>query len=163
MLPWMVRGGRFSAPLPGKCVKFARDEFRCTCWVNEKGRFPDAAVPGERSCKGGRANRWHTDFSFVDAYASITILRAVVLPDRGGDTLWADTGAACKALPQPLKEFAERIWAVHSNEHDHADRFYVQSASSFRMRHRFVSSLVHGLSSLGCSGLRAYNEFPILT
>ena len=70
--------------------------------------------------KGGRANRWHHDFSFVDAYPSITILRGVTLPDRGGDTLWADSGAAYKTLPQPLQELAERLWSVHSNEHDYA-------------------------------------------
>ncbi len=70
--------------------------------------------------KGGRASRWHIDFSFVDAYPSITILRGVTLPDRGGDTLWADSGAAYKALPQALQELAERLWSVHSNEHDYA-------------------------------------------
>lgn len=70
--------------------------------------------------KGGRANRWHTDFSFVDAYPSITILRGVILPQRGGDTLWADSGNAYKTLPQPLQELAERLWVIHSNEHDYA-------------------------------------------
>jgi taurine dioxygenase len=70
--------------------------------------------------KGGRANRWHSDFSFVDAYPSITILRAAVLPERGGDTLWADSGSAYKSLPQALQVLADQIWAVHSNQHDYA-------------------------------------------
>ena len=42
------------------------------------------------------------------------------MPDRGGGTLWANSVAAYKELPQPLQELADRLWAVHSNEHDYA-------------------------------------------
>src|SRR5215471_11495843 len=42
----------------------------------------------------GRADRWHTDVTFVDAYPKISVLRAVVIPPYGGDTVWANTVAA---------------------------------------------------------------------
>jgi len=37
------------------------------------------------------ANTWHTDVTFVDAYPQASILRAVILPSKGGDTVWANT------------------------------------------------------------------------
>jgi taurine dioxygenase len=46
------------------------------------------------SAKGGRAASWHTDVTFVDAYPKASILRAVVIPEAGGDTVWANTAAA---------------------------------------------------------------------
>ena len=67
-----------------------------------------------------RATNWHTDFTFVDAYPSVSMLRAVELPERGGDTLWANTVAAYNELPQALREFADKVWALHTNDYDYA-------------------------------------------
>lgn len=69
---------------------------------------------------GGRANSWHTDVTFVDAYPKASILRAVVVPDSGGDTVWANTAAAYEHLPEDLRNLADQLWAVHSNEYDYA-------------------------------------------
>jgi taurine dioxygenase len=41
------------------------------------------------SLKGGKANYWHTDVTFVDRPPAFTLLHAVVIPPVGGDTLWA--------------------------------------------------------------------------
>ena len=70
--------------------------------------------------RGGRADRWHTDVTFVAAYPAITILRAVVVPARGGDTVWANTAAAYADLPPELKALADQLWATHSNLYDYA-------------------------------------------
>jgi taurine dioxygenase len=70
---------------------------------------------------GGRAASWHTDVTFVDAYPAASILRAVVSPDSGGDTVWANTTSAYEHLPEPLKILADNLWAVHSNEYDYAN------------------------------------------
>jgi alpha-ketoglutarate-dependent taurine dioxygenase len=67
-----------------------------------------------------RADRWHTDVTFVDAYPKISVLRGVVIPPFGGDTLWANTIAAYHGLPAALKMLAENLWAVHSNLYDYA-------------------------------------------
>src|ERR1700722_13196047 len=37
---------------------------------------------------GNRALAWHTDVTFVDEYPQASILRALVVPERGGDTVW---------------------------------------------------------------------------
>src|SRR5262245_16152479 len=61
----------------------------------------------------GRADRWHTDVTFVDKYPRLSLLRAVVIPPCGGDTVWANTVAAYEELPPALKMLADNIWGVH--------------------------------------------------
>jgi len=70
--------------------------------------------------EGRRANSWHTDVTFVDAYPKASILRSVVAPDFGGDTVWANTATAYQDLPAELQALADQLWAVHSNEYDYA-------------------------------------------
>lgn len=68
---------------------------------------------------GGKANVWHTDMTFLDAYPAVSILRAVNVPPSGGDTVWANTAAAYAHLPDPLKRLADELWAIHSNDYDY--------------------------------------------
>ncbi|MBB4428326.1 taurine dioxygenase [Bradyrhizobium sp. CIR48] len=68
---------------------------------------------------GNRADIWHVDVSFVDAYPKISVLRGVVIPAFGGDTIWSNTAAAYLDLPQPLQRLANELWAVHSNIYDY--------------------------------------------
>lgn len=72
------------------------------------------------SQRGGRANSWHTDVTFEPRPPKISVLRAVTLPQRGGDTVWANTVAAYDHLPAPLRALADRLWAVHGNDFDYA-------------------------------------------
>jgi alpha-ketoglutarate-dependent taurine dioxygenase len=71
------------------------------------------------SLAGSRANHWHTDVTFVDRPPAFSILRALVLPEVGGDTLWANTVAAYNDLPDDLRVLADGLRAVHSNGHDY--------------------------------------------
>ncbi|WP_375784850.1 TauD/TfdA dioxygenase family protein [Bradyrhizobium sp. Pha-3] len=67
-----------------------------------------------------RADMWHADMTFVDAYPKISVLRAIVIPPFGGDTVWSNTAAAYLDLPSPLQRLADKLWAVHSNAFDYA-------------------------------------------
>jgi taurine dioxygenase len=69
---------------------------------------------------GVRANSWHTDITFLPAAPAASILRAVILPSVGGDTLWANTCTGYEQLPEPLKNFAHGLRALHSNNFDYA-------------------------------------------
>ncbi|GFM79784.1 hypothetical protein PSCICN_04760 [Pseudomonas cichorii] len=69
---------------------------------------------------GQRANSWHTDVTFVDAYPKASILRSVIAPASGGDTVWANTAAAYNDLSPEIRELADKLWALHSNEYDYA-------------------------------------------
>lgn len=82
----------------------------------------DTRRTGERdSGQGaGRADQWHTDVTFVDAYPKISVLRGVVIPAAGGDTVWSNTAAVYDHLPAPLRQLADSLWATHSNAYDYA-------------------------------------------
>lgn len=69
---------------------------------------------------GGRANSWHTDVTFEVAPPQVSVLRAVVIPPYGGDTVWANTAAAYDELPPALQTLAEQLWALHGNDYDYA-------------------------------------------
>lgn len=61
-----------------------------------------------------RADTWHIDWSCMDAYPKISVLRGVVIPPLGGDTVWSNTAAAYLDLSAPLQRLADDLWAVHS-------------------------------------------------
>lgn len=82
-------------------------------------KFEGSRVMRLESIGGGGANQWHTDVTFVDRPPKASILRAVELPAYGGTTTWASTVAAYQQLPQPLKDLAENLWAVHNNAFDY--------------------------------------------
>jgi alpha-ketoglutarate-dependent taurine dioxygenase len=68
----------------------------------------------------GKSNHWHTDVTFVVSPPQLTTLRSVVIPPYGGETLIANSGAAYRDLPEPLRQFADTLWAVHTNDYDYA-------------------------------------------
>ena len=72
------------------------------------------------SSKGVRANNWHTDVTFLDRPPAFTLLRAVVIPPVGGDTIWANTVTAYESLPDELRDLADRLRIVHTNAYDYA-------------------------------------------
>jgi alpha-ketoglutarate-dependent sulfate ester dioxygenase len=85
----------------------------------------------------GKANRWHTDVTFVANYPAASILRAVTLPSYGGSTLWASTAAAYQALPDPLKHLTENLWALHSNRSDYVAALPPETEEQRSHRARF--------------------------
>lgn len=66
-------------------------------------------------------DHWHTDVTFVDRPPLGSILRAVIIPPYGGDTVWANTVTAYEDLPPHLKSLVEQLWVVHTNDNDYAD------------------------------------------
>ena len=83
------------------------------------------AVDGEPNVlpvdsEDGRANHWHTDVTFVLNPPQASTLRSIVVPPYGGETLIANTGAAYRDLPDPLRAFADTLRAVHTNDYDYA-------------------------------------------
>ena len=57
---------------------------------------------------------WHSDTSFVPEPPTFTALRAVTLPECGGDTCWASMYAAYEALSAPLRAMLDGLSGVHS-------------------------------------------------
>ena len=83
------------------------------------------AVDGEPNVlpvdsEDGSVNYWHTDVTFVLNPPQASTLRSIIVPPYGGETLIANAGAAYRDLPEPLRAFADTLWAVHTNDYDYA-------------------------------------------
>ena len=65
----------------------------------------------------GTENGWHTDVTWRAAPAMGAVLRAIEVPEQGGDTLWADMACAYDNLPSDLRERIDDMRAVHSFVH----------------------------------------------
>jgi taurine dioxygenase len=58
-------------------------------------------------------DQWHADETFRAAPPSITILRAKVVPEYGGDTLFASMTAAYTGLSERMKQYIHGLEAIH--------------------------------------------------
>lgn len=58
-------------------------------------------------------NTWHSDYSFAAKPDFASILRAVVVPEVGGDTIWSDMTAAYQALPDRMQTMLDGLTATH--------------------------------------------------
>lgn len=93
--------------------------------------------------EGQRANSWHTDVTFVDAYPKASILRSVTAPASGGDTVWANTASAYNDLSEDIRLLADKLWAVHSNEYDYAGAKPNVSAERLENYRKIFTSTVY--------------------
>lgn len=73
------------------------------------------AAYGEISARSRRVS-WHTDVTFVARPPLGSILRAVVVPPSGGDTLFSDQQAAFESLSPSLQAYLETLTAVHDGQ-----------------------------------------------
>ena len=63
--------------------------------------------------EGGIADEWHTDITFQDQPALMSVLHMVKCPEIGGDTMWSSLSAAYDALSDPLKDLCDGLTALH--------------------------------------------------
>lgn len=93
------------------------------------------------SREGYAASSWHTDVTFVPAYPAASILRAITIPEAGGDTLWANAVTAYETLPEPLRLLVDGLRAVHSNVYDYAEILGVRKEYLEEHRKVFASTV----------------------
>ncbi|WP_416897794.1 MAG: TauD/TfdA dioxygenase family protein [Minwuia sp.] len=58
-------------------------------------------------------NNWHSDYSFAPLPDFASVLRSVVVPDCGGDTVWAGMFAAWDGLPDRMQQHLDGLTATH--------------------------------------------------
>ena len=78
-----------------------------------KAALPEVVRLAHDEAQPGVENVWHSDVSFAPAPPLGSVLRAVELPEVGGDTLWADMAAAYDGLPERVRERLAGLRAVH--------------------------------------------------
>lgn len=76
--------------------------------------------------KGGVADEWHTDITFQEHPALMSILNMVKCPEFGGDTMWSNLCQAYDELSQPIKDLCDGLTALHDAlPHNHPERMTV--------------------------------------
>jgi taurine dioxygenase len=67
---------------------------------------------------GGRSAvepRWHADITFSVDPPMASVLRAVHVPEFGGDTMWSNAALAYRQLSEPIRALVDGLHAVHRN------------------------------------------------
>jgi taurine dioxygenase len=105
----------FGTIFPQQNTKFAIPDCPQIHYVSNQDRFPDGRryIPGDG---------WHTDHSNAVRPPKATVLHAVRLPDKGGDTQYANMAAAYAALPSAAKERIASLMAIHVYQSSHSAR-----------------------------------------
>ncbi len=70
---------------------------------------------------GGLGNAeaaWHTDMSYIERPPTASLLYAVEVPERGGDTHFCNMIGALRALPPALEQRVRGLRAKHDAAHD---------------------------------------------
>jgi taurine dioxygenase len=63
-----------------------------------------------------KVNVWHSDVTWRQEPSLGSILRAVEVPEVGGDTLFANMEAAYASLDDATKEMLDGLYAIHDNQ-----------------------------------------------
>ncbi|KAG2206550.1 hypothetical protein INT47_008567 [Mucor saturninus] len=62
------------------------------------------------------ADGWHSDITYENQPAGISILKIDTSPESGGDTMWASAYEAYDRLSPPFQKFVEGLSAVHTGQ-----------------------------------------------
>ncbi len=76
--------------------------------------------------QGGIADEWHTDITFQEQPAVMSILHMVTCPEVGGDTMWTNLYQAYNELSDPMKELCLGLTALHdAHPHNHSEQMAI--------------------------------------
>ena len=79
-----------------------------------EGEFPEIMVlDNHKDNPVLSTDVWHSDTTFRECPTKYSILRCLIIPPTGGDTLWADMCAAYEALSAPVRRLIDGLKAVH--------------------------------------------------
>ncbi len=75
--------------------------------------FPEIVVLESDARRPVLADSWHSDVTFQQRPPMGSILRAVTVPEHGGDTLWSSMYAAYEALSDSMQRLLSGLRAIH--------------------------------------------------
>ncbi len=82
--------------------------------MRPQGQFPEILVlDNHKDNPVLSTDVWHSDTTFRQNPTKYTILRCEIMPELGGDTLWADMEAAYQGLSEPFRNMITGLRAVH--------------------------------------------------
>jgi taurine dioxygenase len=74
---------------------------------------PDVQILESTAERPSKIEVWHSDMTFREQPPTISLLHGQIIPEYGGDTLWASSVAAYDALSTPMKTFLEPLRAIN--------------------------------------------------
>ena len=74
---------------------------------------PDVQILESTPDNPSKIEIWHSDMTFRPQPPSVTLLYARVVPDVGGDTLWASAAKAYETLSAPIRGLVDGLEAQH--------------------------------------------------
>ena len=119
LLEWKVVFFRDQDITTDEHLAFARrfGDLEVHPFAPQKPGYPEVlAITHDKDSKG-RENVWHSDVTWRECPSLGSVLRAVEVPEVGGDTLFSDMYAAYDNLPDRVKEKIDGAVAVHDFAH----------------------------------------------
>jgi taurine dioxygenase len=119
LLDWKVLFFRDQDITTGQHLDFARafGALEVHPFAPHKDGYPEVLAITHDRDRPGRENTWHSDVTWRIEPSLGSVLRAVEVPDIGGDTLFADMVAAYEGLKDEVKEKIEGRAALHDFAH----------------------------------------------
>jgi taurine dioxygenase len=113
--------GLFGEVFPQHNSRFALPDCPLVHYISNQDFYPDGSryIPGDG---------FHTDHSNAACPPKATVLHAVSLPDRGGDTQYVNMHLAYDELPEKTKQRIDGLKAVHVYESRHSPRKMMELA-----------------------------------
>ncbi len=126
----------FGDVFPQHNTRFALPECPEIHYISNQDFFPDGRryIPGEG---------YHTDHSNAAEPPKATVLHAVKLPDRGGDTQFVNMHRAYAELPASTRQRIDGLRAVHVYQSRHSERKLM--ALSEQARRNVPDAVAHPL------------------
>ncbi len=75
--------------------------------------FPEITIIESTPENPTKVELWHTDMTFNPHPPLGSILRGIILPEKGGDTAWSSLSAAYEGLSDKMQSFLSGLSAVH--------------------------------------------------
>ena len=90
----------------------------------------DIVKEAEDAGKYNFGGSWHTDTTFLETPALGSLLYALQVPSRGGDTLFADQYAAYETLSDGMRRLLDGLTAVHSGSRSYGSQSKFQGGKN---------------------------------
>ena len=126
----------FGKVFPQHNTRFALPECPQIHYISNQDFYPDGRryIPGEG---------YHTDHSNAAEPPKATVLHAVQLPDRGGDTQYVNMHRAYEGLSAAMRQRIDGLRAIHVYQSRHSERKLM--ALSEANRQRVPDAVLHPL------------------
>lgn len=143
--------------------------------------YPEITILESSAEKPTKIEAWHADMTFREHPPMATILKSVIVPPKGGDTLWASMTTAYNGLSHHMQNFLDGLTAVHDfsrgfkeslAEEGGRDRLAAAVAANPPVRHPVIRThpetgkkliFVNSLFTTHIEGMRAKESDALLT